>query len=257
MAEKREQDTWLVRVRRTENPGLTLVCLGFCGGGTASYHQWADAVPAGLGVAAVCYPGREGRYAEPFAKDWDALVLDTTVAVLRAAAEGPYVLYGHSMGGWMAFDVAVRIAATAGAPSPRALVVSSTNAPSRGLTRRDMFLAAHHTDRQLLAWMDTHGLLPEHVRADPDLSAMALELMRADIRVRDTFHYVPGSVVQVPLQVLTGADDEVIEPDAEQSWAKLAQAGYEYRVLPGGHFFTPEVWRRLPTRFSALPQLVR
>jgi surfactin synthase thioesterase subunit len=100
--------------------------------------------------------------------------------------------------------------------------------------------------------MNTHGMLPEHVAADPDLTELAVELMRADIRVRDTFHYVPGSRVDVPLQVLTGENDTVIEPNAGEQWRDLANGGFSHDVLPGGHFYTSEVWSRLPSYLPAL-----
>lgn len=245
------QDTIVVRSRRVANPARTLVCLGFCGGGVGSYRGWNDVLPPGVDLAAVCYPGREGRYFEDFAADWDALAEDATKAVLSAAAEGPYVLFGHSMGGWMAFDVAARLDRDGG-PQPEALVVSSANAPSRGLTPRDMFPARQDDDAKLLDWMRTHGLMPEYVLDDPDLQEMALDLMRADIRVRDTFHYTPGTRVRVPLQVLTGADDTVIEADAGERWRGLALNGFRHDVLPGGHFYTPDIWRTLPNFIPAL-----
>ncbi|MGE7386870.1 thioesterase II family protein [Streptomyces sp. NPDC004126] len=246
-----EQDTTVVRSRRTSNPTRTLVCLGFCGGGTGPYHAWGDVVPPDVDLAAICYPGRDGRFLEDFAQNWDELANDATEAVLSAATEGPYVLFGHSMGGWMAFDVAVRIEKQGG-PVPEALVVSSANAPSRGLTVKDMFPDRRDTDEQLLTWMRTHGLMPEHVLQDPDLQEMALELMRADIRVRDTFAYRPGDRVKTPLQVITGENDDVIASDAGQQWKGLALGDFRHDVLPGGHFYTPEIWRRLPVSIPAL-----
>lgn len=245
------QDTVVVRSRRTENPARTLVCLGFCGGGTGQYHQWGAVLPPDVDLAAICYPGREGRFREPFAEDWRALADDTAKAVLAAAAVGPYVLFGHSMGGWMAFDVAVRIRRRGG-PAPEAVVVSSANAPSRGLTPQDMFPARQDTDEQLMAWMRTHGVMPDYVLNDPDLRQMALELIRADIRVRDTFSYTEGARIDVPLQVLTAVDDTVIEPAAGEQWRSLATADFRHDRLPGGHFYTPEVWRVLPTHITAL-----
>jgi surfactin synthase thioesterase subunit len=245
------QDTVLVRARRTANPARTLVCLGFCGGGAGTYLQWADAVPTDVDLAAVCYPGRDGRFLEDYAQDWDALAEDAVRAVLGAADEGPYVLFGHSMGGWMAFDVTARLE-RAGGPLPEALVVSSANAPSRGLTPQDMFPSCRDTDAQLLDWMRTHGLMPEHVREDPDLQEMAVDLMRADIRVRDTFHYTDGARVTVPLQVLTADGDAVIEPDTGEQWRALALGAFRHDVLPGGHFYTPQIWSGLPAHIPAL-----
>ncbi|MFD4504867.1 thioesterase II family protein [Streptomyces sp. NPDC058457] len=245
------QDLIVVRSRRTENAARTLICLGFCGGGTGQYHQWGGVLPPDVDLAAICYPGREGRFMEDFAQTWDALADDTTQAVLSAAAEGPYVLLGHSMGGWMAFDVTVRIEQLGG-PAPEALVVSSANAANRGLTAQDGSPTQQDTDEQLLGWMTMHGMLPEHVVNDPDLQELAVELMRADIRVRDTFHYVPGSKVSVPLQVLTGETDTVIEPNAGEYWRDLTTGDFRHDVLPGGHFYTPEVWSRIPTYIPAL-----
>lgn len=132
------QDTTVIPIKPPDRHTVrTLLCLGFCGGGTGPYHSWSDSLPAEVALSAICYPGREGRFLEPYAADWEELAADATTAVL-SAADGPYVLFGHSMGGWMAFDVAARIEDAAG-PAPEALVVSSCNAPDRGLTPRDMF----------------------------------------------------------------------------------------------------------------------
>ncbi|MEV8631148.1 alpha/beta fold hydrolase [Streptosporangium sp. NPDC051023] len=237
-------DTVVVRPRHRPDATRTLVCLGFCGGGAGPYLGWADVVPSDVTLAAICYPGREGRFAEEFAGDWDELAEDATAAVL-AAADRPYVLFGHSMGGWMAFDVVSRLHRH-GDRLPEALVVSSANAPSDGLRPRDMFPSQGETDERLLHWMRVNGLLPAHVLDDPDLREMAVELMRADIRVRDSFHYRAGARVGVPLQVFTGADDGVIEPEATERWRELATNGFRHDTLPGGHFYTPDVWGRLP-----------
>jgi surfactin synthase thioesterase subunit len=245
------QDAVVVRPHPKQDPELTLVCLGFCGGGTGSYHPWTAVVPPAVDLAAVCYPGRDGRFLEPVARDWEELALDAVAAVRSVGAEGPYVVFGHSMGGWMAFDVVARIERDGGR-LPEALIVSAANAPSRGLTPRDMYPARQHTDEQLLHWMRTYGLLPEHVLADPDLQEMAVELMRADINVRDTFRPPADACVSVPLQILTGKEDPMMDPDVGEQWRELTVADYRHDTLPGGHFYTPEIWSRLPGYFRAL-----
>ena len=239
----------VVRARPNPAASRTLVCLGFCGGGSGAYLPWVDVLPADVELAVVCYPGREGRFLDEYAPDWAALAADATAAV-TAAASRPYVLFGHSMGGWMAFDVADRLARQGG-PQPEALVVSSANAPSRGLTPRDMFPSRQDTDDQLLDWMRTNGLMPSYVLDDPELREMALDLMRADIRVRDTFRYTDGRVT-VPLQVLTGSTDQVIVPDTAAQWRALAAGAYSHVELSGGHFYTPPTWRTLPRHIEAL-----
>ncbi len=247
------RDTIVVRPARIPGAARTLICLGFCGGGTGPYLSWTGAMPPGTELAAVCYPGREGRFAEEFARDWDELARDT-VAAVESAADRPYALFGHSMGGWMAFDVASRIA-DRGGPGPGALIVSSANAPSRGLTPQDMFPARQDPDGSLLDWMRSFGLLPRHVLAEPELLEIAVELMRADIRVRDSFYYREGATVAVPLQLFTGKADPAIAPCSAGQWRKLTSGTFRHDELPGGHFYTPEVWASLPTRMTALAEL--
>jgi surfactin synthase thioesterase subunit len=227
-----------------------LICLAFCGGGTGGYRQWAAHVDPGTDLVLICYPGREGRFAEDFARDWEELAVDTTAAV-RAAADRPFTLFGHSMGGWMAFDVATRLERTGG-PVPDRLVVSSCNAAYRGVTDRDRFPRQSDSDPALLDWMRITGSLPDYVLGDPDLREMAVELMRADVVVRDSYQPQVGRRTAVPLHVLYGADDPVIEPAIADQWARLATA-IRVDELPGGHFYTPQVWGQLPRHFAPSP----
>ncbi|MEU7078388.1 thioesterase II family protein [[Kitasatospora] papulosa] len=241
------RDTTLVPLHRTPHARRTLVGLSFFGGGTAAYQPWTGHMPADTDLVVVCYPGREGRFAEDFARDWDELATDVARS-LREADLGPYILFGHSMSGWMAFDVASRLDGDE-ALRPRALVLSSCNAPDRGLTDSELLPTPQDPDERLLEWLETHGLLPRHVREHAGLTEVALELMRADVDVRNTFVY-RGAEVSVPLQVFFGADDPLISTDAAVRWSALTSGAYRYDVLGGGHFYTPEIWQSLPSRIA-------
>lgn len=239
--------TSTIRPLRRDSAERVLVCLGFCGGGTAPYRGWAPLVPDDVDLALICYPGREGRFLEGHADSWDALASDAA-ALVRQVTDRPYLLFGHSMGGWMAYDVATRLQ-DQGARAADAVIVSSCNAPYESVRERDMFPARTDTNEQLMAWMRNFGALPDYVLEDADLTEMALDLMRDDIGVRDSFRCDTTKSLLSPLHVLLGEEDEVIEENAEVRWSKMAAAGFATRHLPGGHFYTPEVWASLPTFF--------
>ncbi|MFF8656726.1 thioesterase II family protein [Streptomyces huasconensis] len=248
------KDTVVVRPKRDPKAVMRFICLGYCGGGVSSYMRWADVMPPGVEAAAICYPGREGRFVEDFAENWDELVDDVIEAVVSAAGL-PYVLFGHSMGSWVAFDVASRLEERGG-PAPAALVVSSANAPSESLAVEEVTPSRRDSDEQLLAWMRQFGLLPRHVLDSAELQDMAVELMRADIRVRDSFRPREGATVQAPVELFTGAADETIDPDVREQWLRLAKNGVRHTELPGSHFYTPEVWNALPSYMASLSEQV-
>lgn len=240
--------TALIRPCPNPDAARRLVCLSFCGGGTAPFRGWATAPDVEL--ALVCYPGREGRFTEPFAPSWEALASDVLTA-LRGVEDRPYTLFGHSMGAWLAFDVAVRLA-QARRRLPSAVVASANDAPSRWSAKLAKPPTLADTDEQLLAWMGGVGQLSEVVLQEPDLRRMALDLFRADLRVSDSYRYVPGVRCPVPLHVLHGAEDPDVGREAAARWRLLAAAGFSATELPGGHFYTKEAWAALPARVDEL-----
>jgi surfactin synthase thioesterase subunit len=193
-------------------------------------------------LALVCLPGRERRMAEPPAERWDDLMREALAAV-RSVTARPYVLFGHSMGAWIAYEAALGLAA--GGRGPEALVVSAANAPSRASEERLRPPTSRASDDELLAWMSRAGQLPAAVVADDGLRQMALDLYRADRRAAESYEFVPGRTVTCPVHRLAGERDPDVDP-VDGGWSALAGGAYREEVLPGGHFYTEEIWTRLP-----------
>lgn len=224
------------------------VCLSFCGGGASPMRPWARAVPDDVEIVLVCYPGREARYGEPYAADWEELASGVTEALVSFVRR-PYVLVGHSMGGWLAFDVAARLQRSA-RPGPYGLVVSASEPPSRWVDQQSRRPFVSDTDEQLLTWMRDTGQLSPEVLAEPDLREMAVSLLRADLRVLDSYRYSPGTVLDLDLNVLFGAEDPTADRAAADGWRDLTRGRCRLTELPGGHFYTPDVWANLPRHMT-------
>ncbi|MFI8437990.1 thioesterase II family protein [Streptomyces sp. NPDC079020] len=220
-----------------------LVCLSYCGGGTAPFRRWAEVVPEDTELALVCYPGREARFGTPFARDWVSLRDDVADAV-RGLAGRPYTLFGHSMGSWMAFETAAQLERLGIAP-PSALVVSGGVAPHRRQERTDV-PRSRDSDDDLVAWMREFGQMSAVVANEPDLRELAVELLRADLTVSESYRFVEGTRVSVPLRVLYGSEDSEAFTEVERGWRSLADGPFEAFELPGGHFYRADLWSRMP-----------
>ena len=234
----------IVRPDPRPDASHALVCFSFSGGGTARMRSWARVLPPHVELLLVCYPGREGRFVEPFAADWDALVGDAVRAVHHATTV-PYTVLGHSLGAWVAFDVAVRMGRL-GRP-PETVVASASEPPTRWRHKRTRPPTATDTDDELVAWMGRVGQVPSAVLADPELRTMAVDVLRADIRVSDSYRYRPGVRVEAPVRVLYGTRDRDVDPDTLFDWADLTTASCSIEAVDGGHFYTDEIWATLPT----------
>ncbi|MFD8826508.1 thioesterase II family protein [Streptomyces sp. NPDC059605] len=234
------------RPRPRPRADRVLVCLSYCGGGTAPFRQWAEAVPEDVDLALICYPGREARFGVPFARDWVAL-RDDAVEAVRGLADRPYTLFGHSMGSWVAFEVVAQLERLGVAP-PTELVVSGGTAPHKRELRDDVPRSSD-SDDALVAWMREFGQMSPVVANEPELRRMAVELLRADLGVSESYRYARGTRARVPLRLLYGTRDAEPFPVVEQDWKSLADGGFEAHQLPGGHFYETDVWAGLPRRF--------
>ena len=100
-------------IKNTENINkekITLFCLPFAGGGASAYNQWAKKMQGKVTVCPVQLPGREERIMEKPYIDMPVMLDDLEEAV-REVVDGPYALWGHSMGGKISYELEKRLEA--------------------------------------------------------------------------------------------------------------------------------------------------
>lgn len=151
-----------------------------------------------------------------------AAMADDYAATLAAEPPWPTLLFGWSMGGMLAWEVAVRLAQTG--PAPRVVLVDSRTGPD-GVTAAELAEAAAQAARHA---EDAIGHTDADIRAVIDAHVAAVAA-----------HHVRTSLSSPVLLLACGT-----EPVAERlgDWSALAPSLTVGR-LPGGHFdvFSPEV----------------
>jgi medium-chain acyl-[acyl-carrier-protein] hydrolase len=230
-------ERWFARPQGTGGaPGrVRLFCFPHAGGGASAYFPWGAALPE-MEVLALQLPGREGRLREPPFHDFGQLRA-AVLAALLPLLDGPFVFFGHSMGALLAYELA-RDLARAGRPLPAHIYVSGRRSP-----------LVRDTDGPLHALPDAafadalerrFGGLPAVIRAEPELLALFLPILRADITALERHEFAAGAPLPVPITALGGTDDVQARLELLQAWAPLTSASLATQRLPGGHFYLHE-----------------
>ncbi|MFC9584002.1 thioesterase II family protein [Streptomyces yangpuensis] len=228
-----DHDPWIRRSHPAPDAPVRLVCLPHAGGSATFYFPVARALAPDVDVLAVQYPGRQERRAEPGITRLTDLA-DRIADALSAWTDRPLVLFGHSMGALVGYEVASRLEAMG--TTPLALVASARRAPSR---RREehLHLASDEgiVDRlRLLGGVETEFL------EDPELRAMILPPVRSDYEAIETYRPTPRPPLSTPVTVLTGDSDPEVTAEEARAWADHTTGPFALHTFTGGHFYLTE-----------------
>lgn len=95
---------WLQCLAQAQKPAFTLVCLPWAGGGVIGYRPLKVHHPADVSLWAIAPPGREQRLTEPPEADFHRWI-EAIGRELRNFPR-PLVLFGHSFGAILSFELA-------------------------------------------------------------------------------------------------------------------------------------------------------
>ena len=222
---------WIARARPHPAARLRLFCFPPAGGGDALFRAWWQGLPADVEVCGIQLPGRDLRRREPPITRITPLVQALADALGPELAR-PYALFGHSTGARVAFELA-RERRRRDQPGPAVLVVSGRPAPH--CPERDPMHAL--AAEPLIARLRRLGGTPEAVLREPELMAMFLPIVRADLEVNEVEAHRPEPPLGCPIVAFGGAHDERCRRDELAAWREHTRGAFTLELFPGGHFF--------------------
>jgi medium-chain acyl-[acyl-carrier-protein] hydrolase len=209
-----------------------MFCFPYAGGNASTYAEWDEHFPNWLEVTSVQLPGRGGRFREmPFTRI-EPLV-DSLLTEIKLCSQVPFLFFGHSMGGHIAFELARKLMKEK-ADMPKCLCVSAAEPP-----------VAHREDRlvyklpkvEFLKHLRRLNGMPAESFENDELIELLLPTLRADFELTGTYEYHPGAPLNLPIVAFAGTEDHEVPSALMAEWGLYTTDTFQMHSIPGDHFF--------------------
>ncbi|WP_186049622.1 thioesterase II family protein [Burkholderia gladioli] len=211
---------------------LRMFCFSYAGGSGSTYLPWQARLDPAIELVAVQLPGRASRLREAPIDSLPALV-EQIAARIQFPDRLPFVFYGHSLGGLVAFELA-RYCKLRWMRTPRKLFISGCDAPRHRKAIRNVHeLEGEAFIEALAQYNGTPPELLEH----RELMSLLAPAIRADFAMAANYSYRPGPLLDMPIGVLSGRDDVDLDLEHLGAWQRETSADCQVQWFEGDHFF--------------------
>jgi medium-chain acyl-[acyl-carrier-protein] hydrolase len=208
-----------------------VIVFPYAGGSPHAFRDWGPLLEPQYELWALQLPGRASRFLETCLDDMDAVVAAVMTVLPQLVAGADFSFFGHSNGALVAYASALQLERI-GAPLPRHVFLSGKKPPN-GPQRRDSELS----DDELVRFLTDLGGMPQEVIANDELLALCLPMIRADLKIGESFRPPLQRPLTIPVSVLGGAADNDTTVELLEGWREFCQQVQRIELLPGDHFF--------------------
>ncbi|MEU6575133.1 alpha/beta fold hydrolase [Streptomyces sp. NPDC046805] len=226
---------WLLGGLEADTSQVRLFCFAHAGSGASAFRPWQSRLPASVALCPVQLPGRENRIGDPMPDTLQELA-EQTVQALLPLLRPPYLLFGHSFGGLLAYAVARRLHER-GHSLPQALLISGARPPD--LADGTAVHALPHDE--LLGHVRATGGIAEPLLKHEDFVRRLLAVLRNDLRIAAEYRPVPETPLPCEVRVFAAEDDPVVPPAVVEGWRRYAGGEFSVHRGPGDHYAVYDV----------------
>ena len=206
-------------------------------GGTHYSFQGMTPFLTDFEVVPLELPGRGERLHEDLIQEFDVAAEDFFRQISKKLRSGDFVVYGHSMGAFLALRVVGMLIRQN--RYPLCMIVSGNAGPGldRGAKR---YLFEHDA---FIGELKKLGGISREILDNKDLLDLFLPILRSDFKVAEENGMDAEPAVDVPIFAVMGDEEDYAKEIT--NWRRFTSAGFEYKLLPGGHFFIFEHFREI------------
>lgn len=211
---------------------IQVFCFPSAGSNASLYRAWYNAKKnaSDIDFIPVEIQGRGNHITSPAAASIDELVKDFLPVFLKVMRP-PYILYGHSFGAIVAFQVAHTLQQR-GLHLPEKLIVAGRHAPHM---KSPSPLNSVSTDVEIIEEIKKMGGTPDAILSHPEMLQFTLAQLRGDLRTHESFKYT-GQKLQIPIEAHCGTQDDANKVIVDY-WKEVTAEEFHVKEFEGNHFF--------------------
>ncbi len=226
-----DRNRWLIPIRQSGGV-CRLLCIPYAGGASHIFYKWKTLLDDTIDAYSVQLPGRGKRLQEAAVTNLGEVVMPLAIA-LEPLLDKPLAIFGHSMGGLIAFELARQCRHLYGV-LPIQLFLSGCRGPKQiGLDQAYSQL----DDSAFLHAVNRYGSIPNEVFANADLQRIVLPALRADYSIIESYQYREDAPLDCPVAVFGGLQDTHVSTADLDAWEEQTTKAFQRHLMRGGHFF--------------------
>lgn len=207
---------------------MRVIIFPHAGGGKLFYRDFWNAFNVS-DINVIQYPGREEKIGQDMPESIDKLA-DMMFNEYKNLFNCEYVIWGHSMGSTIGYEVAKRCEKILHKP-PIVFFSSGASAPNSKRTEKEK--SALTSDRDFEDLMELYGGIPAELKRDKDFCNYFYPIIRGDMKLLFDYMDIKFIKLHCPVRLIEGTEDE----KNIDEWKKYTDYDVNVKYYKGGHFF--------------------
>lgn len=216
---------------------VKLICLPYAGGTAQSYIKWKTYLDKNIQLCPIELAGRGMRCNEKLYECFEEALEDVYYQVRNIINSEAYVLFGHSMGCWLIYELWHKINKS-NFKKPEHMFLSGRRAPH--IKKQD---ENYHTlpKQELKKVLLKFGGTPDEILENDDMFDCFYPIMKSDFKLTAAYKHIEKKVkIDCRLSIFSGKYDDSIKMSELISWKKYTYQSCKFTLFKGGHFFINE-----------------
>lgn len=213
---------------------MKLICLPFAGGDFTYFYRFKKYLDTEFDMVELSLNSRGGKISVPNYQSFSEM-LEDIFSQINIPDDEDYVLFGHSMGGLLSFELYYKLIEKYKRP-PKKIFISACRPPNL-IVKKTKVPDENQSNRDYMAEIVKLGGTPAEILDYPDLVDLLAPVLKQDFHNIGNYNFHEKACnIDCPVTVLFGTKDSINKEDID-GWKQFVQNKFDAISFKGDHFF--------------------